>query len=92
MKVMDANDFALEPSHIVEVRVSPGHTDFTLRLSQMTWTARLVSLDGELYGLIQDEHDVPLADGQIILDWMIHQPRFIRRIWELSHKHHHGHP
>lgn len=89
---MDVNDFLLEPRHVVEVKSGYGHTDFTIQLAHMTWTAQLISHDGNVYGIIQDEYDVPLADGHLILAWMMQQPDFLRRIWELSHEHHHGQP
>jgi hypothetical protein len=81
---MRPDEFTLEPHHIVEARLEYGHTHFVIELPTMTWSAKLIGHDGHLYGMIRDEHDVPLEDGHHILNWMLEQPRFVRRIWELA--------
>lgn len=81
-----AEDYLLAPHHISEATLSRGHTHFVIQLPNMTWTAKLVyGGDGNLYFAIRDEFDVPLEDSKQILSWMLMQPLFVRRIWELAH-------
>lgn len=81
---MRPDDFTLKPHHIVEASLAFGQTHFVIRLPTMTWSANLIGHDGNLYGIIRDEHDVPLEDGHQILNWILDQPHFVRRIWELA--------
>jgi hypothetical protein len=78
------DDFTLKPHHIVAATIADGYTHFVIRLSAMTWSAKLIGYDGNILGLMRDERDAPLEDGQIILEWILSQPAFLRRIWELA--------
>lgn len=81
---MIPNDLVLRPKHIVEVNATYGYTRFTIELPNMTWSAELLTHGSTIYGVIHDEYDAPLDDGYQILKWMLAQPEFVRRLWELA--------
>jgi hypothetical protein len=81
---MKPDDFVLKPHHIVEAKLVEGQTHLTIQLMNMTWSAKLIRYDGNLIGLIRDEYDVPLEDGQQIMRWLLGQPEFLHRICELA--------
>src|SRR5688500_2023550 len=81
---MRPEDFTLEPHHITEATLADGRTNLVIRLASMTWYVKLICVEGDLYGDIRDEHGAPVEDGHQILNWIVDQPRFVRRIWELA--------
>jgi hypothetical protein len=84
MITMSAQDFSLQPHHIASASYANGHTTFTIHLASMTWSAKLVGCGGCIFGAIEDEYGVPLDDGAGILSWILDQPLFVMRIWELA--------
>ena len=81
---MVLKDLMLRPKHIVDVSATLGHTHFTIKLPNMTWSAHLVTHGSIIYGVIFDEYDVPLEDGYQILRWILVQPEFVGHLRELA--------